>query len=224
MILAVDATTKTASSAIYHNGKIIADFTLNNGYTHSQTLLPMIAQALEHAACQIADLEAIIVANGPGSFTGIRIALATVKGLAHSDNIPIYTTSTLRALRYHGRYFDGLVCPILDARRNQVYAAVYDQKGALIYEESTYLIDQLCEQLAANRVLFVGDAVAVHAKRIKEILPQEAVLADLSTVNNTAVGLIDAYLAGHAARHDYDQVSALYLRKPQAEREREAKQ
>lgn len=224
MILAVDATTKTASCAVHQKGKIIADFTLNNGYTHSQTLLPMIAQVIKNAACQIADLEAIIVANGPGSFTGIRIALATVKGLAHPYHIPIYTVSTLRALRYHGRYFDGLVCPILDARRNQVYAAVYDQTGALIRDENTYLIDQLCEDLAAKRVLFVGDAVEVHAKTISIILPQEAVLANLSAVNNTAIGLIDAYLAGYATRHDYDKVSALYLRKPQAEREREAKQ
>ncbi len=200
---------------------------INNGYTHSETLLPLIDQSIRAAGGTVADLKGIIVANGPGSFTGIRIALSTVKALAHAKSLPVYTVSTLRALRYHGRHFNGLVCPILDARRNQVYSATYDGAAEVLLAESTYLIDQLCDQLerqlevsGLTHVLFVGDGVAVHADYIVQRLADKAVLGKLDARNNSAAGLIDAYLEGRAERSEYDDLPVNYLRQSQAEREK----
>ncbi len=227
MFLAVDATTKTASVAIYDQNALKVLDTVNNGYTHSETLLPLIDRSITSIGKTVNDISAIIVANGPGSFTGIRIALSTVKALAHALQIPIYTASTLQSLAYHGKYFNGLVCPVLDARRNQVYGAIYDSAGEKIAVESTYIIDQLCAMLLDvlkdndNRaVLFVGDGVAVHADYIKDVLAEKAVLANLDLANNCAVGLIDAHLNGKTQCYQYDTVAVNYLRQSQAEREK----
>ncbi len=227
MLLAVDATTKTASVAIYDQKALKVLNTVNNGYTHSETLLPLIDRSIASIGKTVGDISAILVANGPGSFTGIRIALSTVKALAHALQIPIYAVSTLQSLAYHGKRFNGLVCPILDARRSQVYSAIYDKTGGVIAVESTYKIDQLCSMLLDllkdsddQAVLFVGDGVAVHADYIKSILSEKAVLGGLDLVNNCAAGLIDAHLAGKAQRYQYDTVAVNYLRQSQAEREK----
>ncbi len=230
MLLAVDATTKTASVAIYYDGVLKVHNTVNNGYTHSQTLLPLIDQSLQSINRTAADLSAIVVANGPGSFTGIRIALSTVKALAHALDIPIYTASTLRALAYHGKHFSGLVCPILDARRSQVYAAVYNPAGDCVAPEATYQIEDLCRLLEAalsqyqlSNVLFVGDGVAVQRSYLSAQLADAAILGNLDLANNCAAGLIAAHLAGLTEVHRYDAVAVNYLRRPQAERERKNK-
>ncbi len=225
MFLAVDATTKTASVAIYDNHALKVLNTVNNGYTHSETLLPLIDRSIRSIGKTVSDITAIIVANGPGSFTGIRIALSTVKALAHALSIPIYTASTLQSLAYHGKYFNGLVCPILDARRSQVYSAIYDSEGEAIAAESTYKIEQLCaillDLLKDNQsVLFVGDGVIVHADYIKDVLAESAVLGNLDLANNCAAGLIDAHMAGKSQCYQYDTVAVNYLRQSQAEREK----
>ncbi len=230
MLLAVDATTKTASVAIYDTGVLKVHNTVNNGYTHSETLLPLIDQSLASIGKDVAALSAIVVANGPGSFTGIRIALSTVKALAHALAIPVYTASTLLALAYHGKYFDGMVCPILDARRSQVYGAVYDRSGQLIVTEATYKIAELTDIIIAKltenneqQVLFVGDGVAVHSAYLAEKLAAKAVLGTLDLANNCAAGLIAAHLDNKTVRYRYDEVAVNYLRQSQAERERQNK-
>ncbi len=225
MFLAVDATTKTASVAIYDNNALKVLNTVSNGYTHSETLLPLIDRSIISIGKTVSDISAIIVANGPGSFTGIRIALSTVKALAHALNIPIYTASTLQSLAYHGKHFSGLVCPILDARRSQVYSAIYGNAGEEIAAEATYKIEQLCaillDILKDNQsVLFVGDGVIVHADYIKGVLAESAVLGNLDLANNCAAGLIDAHLAEKTQRYQYDTVAVNYLRQSQAEREK----
>ncbi len=228
MLLAVDATTKTASVAIYDAAVLKVHNTVNNGYTHSQTLLTLIDQSLSSLGKAVTDLTAIVVANGPGSFTGIRIALATVKALAHARGIPVYTASTLLALSYHGEHFSGLVCPILDARRSQVYSAVYDRSGQPIVGEATYkiaeLVDIISRQLTAHheqQVLFCGDGVAVHRDYLSEKLADKAVLGTLDFANNCAVGLIAAHLKNQTLCYRYDEVAVNYLRQSQAERERQ---
>lgn len=227
MILAIEATTKTASCALYGGGILIGLHTVNNGYTHSETLLPLIDKTLSDKNLKVNDIKAFVVANGPGSFTGVRIALSTVKGLSHALDCPIYTVSTLRGLAYHGQFFDGLVCPILDARRGQVYSALYYQNNQQL-PEATYQVDDLCKILNNHsfldkRVLFVGDGVAVHKVVIEKSLKKRAFFGDLDKQNNTAAGLIAAYLAGDHQTVQYDKVPVNYLRVPQAERERKAK-
>jgi tRNA threonylcarbamoyladenosine biosynthesis protein TsaB len=222
MLLAIDATTKTASCAITKNGVLVASTTIYSGKTHSQTLLPLIDQLLKHSEASIVDIKGIIVANGPGSFTGLRIALSTVKALAHPFNTPIYAVSTLRALSYHGKRFSGLVCPILDARRGQVYTAAFENT-AVVLDPDTWKMTDLLNKLADKRVLFVGDGVAVHKDQILEKMGDMAVLADCRERLNTAVGLFDAYENGFYEMCDYKSLEADYLRKSQAERELEEK-
>ncbi|MCK8059439.1 MULTISPECIES: tRNA (adenosine(37)-N6)-threonylcarbamoyltransferase complex dimerization subunit type 1 TsaB [unclassified Fusibacter] len=222
MLLAIDATTKTASCALSKDGMLLAFTTLNSKKTHSQTLLPLIDQILKQCDAKVSDIRGIIVANGPGSFTGLRIALSTVKALAHPFNTPIYAVSTLKALSYHGKRFSGLVCPILDARRGQVYTAVYDHQGAVIKADTWKMVD-LLEKLEGKKVLFVGDGVPVHRGLISDILGESAYFGDQREVLNTAIGLFDAYEQGDYTLSDYKSLEADYLRKPQAERELEEK-
>ncbi|MBO5757809.1 MAG: tRNA (adenosine(37)-N6)-threonylcarbamoyltransferase complex dimerization subunit type 1 TsaB, partial [Clostridia bacterium] len=124
-ILALDSTAVVGSVALCEDTRMVAHYTLNTGNTHSQTLLPMIESALGCAEWEIDDLDLIAVSNGPGSFTGVRIGVATVKGLAFGKNIPCAGVSTLEALAYNLRYFNGIICPVMNARRAQVYNALF---------------------------------------------------------------------------------------------------
>lgn len=154
--LIIDAINNNISIAIIVDKKIIVDFKLENNKTHSEELMPMIDIALKFSDLKISDIDKIITTNGPGSFTGIRITLSCIKAISHINKIPIYATSSLRAANYSGRYFDGLVCPIIDARRNQVYAAVY-HNGKEIVEENCYLLNDLLEKIGNQKTIFVGD-------------------------------------------------------------------
>ncbi len=222
MILAVDATNKSASIAIY-NERLLANFTINNGYTHSETLLPLIDNTIKSAGGAIGDINTIITSNGPGSFTGIRIALSTVKALAHATGATLYTLSSLRSLAYHGKDFEGIVCPILDARRQSVYTALFLNYEQILLD-SQLKIEQLLVEInrlsSDNKVLFVGDGVAKYRDIISESLGDRAKFGRLEQRENIAVGLIDCYLLGLADMVQYDDVEVNYLRLPQAERER----
>ncbi len=226
MILAIDATNKSASVAIYEQ-RLLANFTINNGYTHSESLLPLIDSALNSVGKNIKDIDRIITSNGPGSFTGIRIALSTVKALAHANACELYTVSSLESLAYHGKNFNGCVCPILDARRQSVYTALFLNSEQML-ADSQLKIDQLLAEIktiAKDRAtLFVGDGVEKYREIIKTDLAEKAYFAKLEQFDNTAVGLIDCYLAGKVEFARYDNLEVNYLRLAQAERERLARE
>jgi tRNA threonylcarbamoyladenosine biosynthesis protein TsaB len=223
-LLAIDATTPTASVALRVDDRLVSLHTICDGKTHSETLLPLIDRVLREGNLTTKELDGFIVANGPGSFTGLRIALATVKALAHAYNKPIYAISTLRAMAYHGRHFEGLICPILDARRQQVYSAVYqlDHRSGVYTErtkEDTYLLSDLLDLLRGERVLFVGDGVRAHTSILKKTLDNKHVLGDAHEALNTAYGLFWAYDQNQFTEHTYLDLEASYLRQSQAERE-----
>ena len=123
-ILAVDTSANVAAAALVSGGKLLAESMLNNKTTHSEKLMPMIDFVLKNSGMDITDIDLFAVANGPGSFTGLRIGVSTVKGLAHAVNKPIVGISTLAGLAYNLFETDGLISPIMDARRSQVYNAV----------------------------------------------------------------------------------------------------
>lgn len=226
-ILALDAVSSGISAAIIKDGELICDLTIDNKKTHSQGLMKLMDFALKMADLKIADIDKIITTNGPGSFTGLRILLSTVKGLAHNHNIPIYSVSSLRALANHDLHFKGLLCPIMDARRKQVYNAVYDEEGSEVFAEDTRMIEDLLDQLAQRAksdqksVLFVGDGIAKYREQIlagSEFFE----VGDLKHATNPALCAYRAYLKGHCKLNHYDDLDVNYLRVPEAQRNLES--
>ena len=125
LILAFESSAKAASVALCRDGHLISQYSQCSGLTHSRTLLPMAEDMLKNAELKLQDVDLIAVAHGPGSFTGIRIGVSTVKGLAWAADKPCVGVSTLEAMAWHGLAAGGVVCPVMDARRSQVYNALF---------------------------------------------------------------------------------------------------
>ena len=221
-ILAIDTTGQTASAAILENNTILAEYTINYKMTHSQTIMPMIEEICKKL--DFPDIDYIACSCGPGSFTGLRIGAATAKGLALGMNISLVAVPTLDALAYNIFDTDAVICPIMDARRQQVYTAFYEWKEGnfcRITEYNALSIKDVMEKAKNyNRdVIFLGDGVAVH----KELLlhennfyfsPAHCMLQRADSVAALAVKLIEE---GKTIKGS--ELELIYLRKPQAERE-----
>jgi tRNA threonylcarbamoyladenosine biosynthesis protein TsaB len=131
LILAVDSATPVAGVALINEDKLIREDFVNYKKTHSETLMPMINKVLSDCDCSIQDVSALAVTTGPGSFTGLRIGLATIKGLCLSSGKPVIGISTLDVIAHNIAYSEALVCPLLDARKQEVYTAIYDVSGLI---------------------------------------------------------------------------------------------
>ena len=223
-ILALDSSAVVGSVALCEDTRMVAHYTLNTGNTHSQTLLPMIESALGCAEWEIDDLDLIAVSNGPGSFTGVRIGVATVKGLAFGKNIPCAGVSTLEALAYNLRYYNGIICPVMNARRAQVYNALFScENGVLtrLCPDRAISIAELDEELACMEqpVYLVGDGYDITIEGFEKTiaLPVPEELRVQSGYSVAMCGLA-AYERGEAT--DDTALAVVYLRPSQAERER----
>lgn len=226
-ILALDSTAVVGTVALCEDARMVAHYTLNTGNTHSQTLLPMIESALSSAEWEINDLDLIAVSNGPGSFTGVRIGVATVKGLAFGKDIPCAGVSTLEALAYNLRYFNGILCPVMNARRAQVYNALFSCKNGVLTRlcpDRAIAIAELDAELAAMQqpVYLVGDGYDITARGFAQtqITPVPEELRVQSGYSVAMCGLA-AYERGEAT--DDTSLAVVYLRPSQAERERNEK-
>lgn len=228
--LAFDACTKSASCAVLKDGKILASLCIESGLAHSIHLLPLIDTALKFSSYKIGDVERIYVSRGPGSFTGIRIALAAAKGLAHALNLPLIAVSTLKALSYRAQAFQGLICPLMDARRERVYAAVYAAfGGAVLVEEGQHELGELLDKIEAlledrktssyEGVAFVGDGVLPYEAEIKARLSSKMLTLPAGHLAS-AEGVYFAAKAYESPELGYGELDGLYYRKPQAEREK----
>lgn len=231
-ILAIDSSGLVASVALLEDGVLKAETIMNNKKTHSQTLLPMLEELKERSDLDLHTLDAIAIAAGPGSFTGLRIGSATAKGLGLALNKPLVEVPTLEGLAFNLYGTDKLVCPMMDARRNQVYTGIYEYvRSGEDYElhtlqeqcaaDITEILD-ICNQLG-REVVFLGDGVPVYEDRIREQIKVPYSLAP-AHVSRQRAGSIAALGAVYASRGRL--VSAAdhrpeYLRKSQAERERE---
>jgi tRNA threonylcarbamoyladenosine biosynthesis protein TsaB len=143
-ILSLDTTAEVCTAAICEDKRLIAEMTVNTGNTHSQTLLPVVEQLLKISETSFDDIDCYACSTGPGSFTGVRIGVATVKGIAYGKNKPCISVSTLEALAYNLIGFDGIICPVMNARRNQVYNALFECKNSKLTrlcEDRALLID-----------------------------------------------------------------------------------
>ena len=224
-ILALDSTAEVASVAVCNDEKPLAIYTVKNGNTHSQTLLPMIESALAHSGLTVDDIELFAASEGPGSFTGVRIGAATVKGLAFGRGVPCAGVSTLEALAHNLSGFEGIIVPVMNARRSQVYNAVFVSDGTSVKRLTpdraiaiSDLEDEL-ERLDAAKIYLVGDGYDVTKKGFSR-LKTETTPEPLRNQN--------AYYVALCALNDYkngifktdSEVTATYLRLSQAERER----
>lgn len=173
LTLALDSSSKTASVALYDD-KMIYTGELNDGRTHSQKLMPMVESCFEKSGRDIKEVDLFAVINGPGSFTGVRIAVTAAKALAMAVNAPIVAVDTLEALAYNVPFFEGIVAPIMDARRGQVYTALFrcgDYPERLCDDKALHISELLEELKEMNEpVLFVGCGVEPNKDIIKETM------------------------------------------------------
>ena len=229
-ILAIESSSLVASVAIVEDGVTLAEYTANFKMTHSQTLLPMIDSMVGLFGIDLSTIDAIAVSGGPGSFTGLRIGSATAKGLGLALDKPLIHVPTLDGTAYNLYGAKGLICPIMDARRNQVYTGIYrfEQEFEVVMEQDAMDMGELVEKLngMGERVIFLGDGVPVHEKKIRELMtvPFDLAPAHMNRQRAASVAALGAvYFAEGkietAAEHGPD-----YLRKSQAEREREERE
>ena len=229
-ILGIESSSLVASAAVVENEVTLAEYTVNYKKTHSQTLLPMIDEMMRLLDMEPSAVDAIAVSGGPGSFTGLRIDSATAKGLGLALKKPLIHVPTLDAMAYGLFGASGLICPMMDARRQQVYTGIYrfEERFEIVMEQSALAVADLAERLNAlgERVIFLGDGVPVYEKQLAETLtvPYCFAPAHVNRQRAASVAALGAvYFAEEkietAAEHKPD-----YLRKSQAEREREEKE
>ena len=229
-ILAIDASGIVASVAIASEEEIIAEYTIIDKKTHSQTLLPMIDRVLKFAEIDLKDIEYVAVTVGPGSFTGLRIGAATAKGLTQALNIPIVSVSTLEALAYNVFQSDKLICPIMDARRNNVFSAVYKRENEsleIVIEPKAFSIEELVNILNEinKEVIFVGDGISVQKDYIRNNLRVDFSFAPIYAREQKASSVVGVALEKIKFNKTVlsKDFKPIYLRKSQAERELEMK-
>lgn len=239
-ILALDSSGLVASAAVVEDGVLIAEYTTDYKKTHSQTLLPMLDEIRQMIDLDLHTIDAIAISAGPGSFTGLRIGAATAKGLGLALNLPLVEVPTLEGLAFNLWGTDKLVCPIMDARRNQVYTGIYEfckaeaaEDGSFeqqlvmhcVKEQCTSIVDELVDELnrLGREVIFLGDGVPVYLRQITEGMKVPFSFAPAANNRQRAASVASLgaiyYAQGKtvtAAEHEPE-----YLRKSQAERERE---
>lgn len=225
-ILGIDSSSLVASAAVIEDELLVAEYTVNLKKTHSKILMPMIAEISKMIDLDINTIDAIAVAGGPGSFTGLRIGSATAKGLGLALDKPIINVPTLEAMAYNLYGTEKIICPIMDARRNQVYTGVYkftDDRLTVIKEQSAVSVETLIDYLNARKeyVIIMGDGVPVYKDILEDKLTvqHDYAKAHVSRQRASSVAAlgVEYYRIGKietAAEH-----TPAYLRLSQAERE-----
>lgn len=229
-ILGIDSSGLVATVALQSDDILVGEYTIHNKKTHSQTLLPMIHDMLSLAEVSVQELDAIAVAAGPGSFTGLRIGAATAKGLGQALDIPLVAVPTLEGLAYNLAGADALICPILDARRDQAYYGIYDVSGELpeaVAEQDAASIKTVMQKVreTGRDVIFVGDGVPVFEKRLAAELGGGYRLGADSVRYQRAssVAALGRRYLELGKEMPAEQFAPIYLRLSQAERERKSK-
>ncbi len=222
-ILALDSSAIVASVALCEDGRLLAEYTLNNGNTHSETLLPMVESILKNFGMTPKDIDLFAASCGPGSFTGVRIGAATLKGLAFGTGVPCVEVSTLEALAENAVLHKGLICAVMNARREQVYTALFRSDGQRLTRlspDSAMAISELDAALAlfGEPVVFTGDGYEITLAGLQQTaaihLPERLRLQSACSVAQVAYR---SYLEGNATSDKELKVN--YLRPSQAERE-----
>lgn len=227
--LAVDTSANVATAAVMEEGVLLGEYILNHKKTHSQKIMVMIEELLSDLELTIQDIDLFAVANGPGSFTGLRIGVATMKALAHSVNKPIVGVSPLAGMAYNLPYAEHIIVPVMDARANRVYTASYiwDEGFKELTEPEATTIEECvasCGELLDT--VFVGDGAVRHMEYIKEKLGDKAIFAPATAMNQRAssIAALALDMAKRGEVSNYADLKPVYLKKSQAEQELEERQ
>ena len=231
-IAAIDSSGLVASVAILQDDIILAQYSVNYKKTHSQTLLPMLAELVKMTEFDLAGLDAIAISKGPGSFTGLRIGSATAKGLAQALDKPIVEVPTLDALAFQLYDSKAIICPMMDARRSQVYTGVYafgqEREFQTLLSQRAISVDEIIEYVNTldAPVVFLGDGMPVYKEQIEEkvTIPYYFAPAHLNRQNASALAVLAADMFKKGEYVTAKEHKPEYLRLSQAERERMEKQ
>lgn len=239
LILGIDTATTAASAAVVEDGRLVQEALQDpvrsgNGGgpsrgNHAANLLPLIDRLLKESGRALSDIDGFAVAIGPGSFTGLRIGLSTVKGLVYGSDAPVVGVPTLHAVAARVEDFDGFICPFLDARKKEVYAALFRKAGERVERVSedvvappSAVIESIRQRIASERCLFIGDAVGVYEDAVKIALGANGLLTLGEGYPSTAAAA--ARLAVERIRRgDFEELGPLapiYLRPSEAELKR----
>ncbi len=230
-ILAIDTSATPVSAALTEDSVLLGEFYLHTRTTHSQTLMPVVEALLKTTETKLEDIDVFAVNAGPGSFTGVRIGVASIKGMAMPLQKPCASVSTLAAMAYGMPYQDGIICAVMDARCNQVYHALFladNGKLERLTEDKAFSIEELADELSyyeENRIYLVGDGAKICYEALSGQLPT-MYLPPENIRYQRAYGTAAAawQMAQNQQLCTADELMPLYLRIPQAERELKARQ
>ena len=221
-ILAVDTSSKICAVAILEDNKVIDEIKLDNGKTHSENLMPIIKEILDKNDLTLKDMNLIAVSVGPGSFTGIRIGIATIKQMAEVYNLPVASVTSLETLarNIENKEKDFTIISVIDARNNQVYAGFFDTEYNLKEDEIAEDIDEVLKKAGKySKIIFVGDGAIIHKEKIEENLKNRNIIFakenNQSAINTGKIGY-KKFLEKNLK--NADTILPIYLRKSQAER------
>ena len=226
IVLSIDSSSKVATVALLNDDTLLGEYVINDKREHSVLLMPMIENLLKDCELTINDIDGFVVSKGPGSFTGLRIGMATIKGLSFGANKPYISLSSLDGLAYSLSYFNGIICPIMDALRENVYTALYkneDGEFKNIMEPTPMELPDLLEMLKEKNeeVIFTGDGLLKHKEYIKENFPNAKFASNhVSLTRASSIGELGLNLLKQGIKDDPNS-APVYLKKPQAERELE---
>lgn len=213
-ILAISTSSSVCSVSILDDCEVINELNIKDTKTHSEKLMLLIDKALNDSNIGLSDIDLIACDNGPGSFTGIRIGIATIKALAEVQNLPVISVSSLEALSYNNKSEKEFICSIIDAKNNQVYCGIFNNKHQLVEDYMANDINEIMKTINKyNNIIFIGDGAVVH----KELLDNKNICNDIE-IHSKNVGLcaFDKYKQG--LKETADSILPMYLRKSQAER------
>ena len=230
-ILGIDTSTMSANVAVLEDDKLICEYTINTKKTHSQKLMPMIENMLKLSEIEIKEIDAIAICVGPGSFTGLRIGMATAKAMAHVNNIPLIGVDSLEILGANIDNCNKKICAILDAQRNQFYTNIYkleyNKIQALQSEIEIMPIDNLLEKLSSSEEewVIVGEAVYKYKEKIdvKSNITMSSPSNNITKASSLCVVARDKFEQNIDVHNCYD-INPMYIRKSQAEEQYEEKQ
>ena len=225
-ILALETSSKVASVAILDDNKLLGEYYINHKRNHSQKLMPIIKNILDDLEITIDEIDYYAASVGPGSFTGLRIGITTLKGMAFATNKKVVAVDTLDALAENIGYTSEIICVLMDARNDQVYTALYDN-GKKVVEDNAITVQELADKLKflENRVIFVGDGAIVHEEYLKSVLHKNCVIAKQKDILPKASSVAQVALKKikNGEILGFEEILPNYLRKSQAEREYEKK-
>lgn len=226
-ILAIDSSSKPASASVTEDGKVLCEVFVNNGFTHSKTLMPVINDVLKHAEASLDEIDLCAVVTGPGSFTGVRIGVAAAKGLCFNLGIPCVSISTLEAMAYNLSCVKGYVCAVMDARCSQVYTATFRCGNGVerLTEDRAISISELIKHFEAldGDVYILGDGAALVYSKLLVVNSELTSKVSLVNENNRYQKSSSAAACAEQSKLESyvnpDELVPVYLRLPQAERE-----